>query len=105
MSRNFVTNVTYFLDDKGSLRETLPRQARKLAETLGTIITSVTTKPNLSPKTRLTCWSTLRKKRCTGAIDASIELGTFAIIWHCLECGNHGSIYNWVNTIWDNGHR
>jgi hypothetical protein len=105
MSRNFVANVTYFLDDKGNLRENLSKKSKKLAETMGAIITSTTLKPSPNPQTTLTCSNLVQKKRCTGAIDASIELSSFAIIWHCLHCGHHGSIYNWVNTIWDGGHR
>jgi len=101
MSRAFVTNLTYFLDSKGAIAESLPKQSRKLAETLGNIVVCITNKPHTIP----VCWSSLRKKRCAGKIDASIELGNFSIVWHCLECGNHGSIHNWVNTMWDGGYR
>ena len=105
MSRAYVTNLAHFLDEKGALPLSLPKKARKLIENMGIIISSVTSKPDSPLKIKLTCWSTLYKKRCIGKIDASIDARSFGIFWHCLECGNHGSISNWKNTFLDHGHR
>jgi hypothetical protein len=105
MSRSFVTNMKYLLDKEGRIRESIPAPAKKLTEALGSIITFVTTRPADSATPFTPCWSTINRKRCKGRVDASIDLNFFDIVWHCLECGNHGSISQWQKTSWDRGHR
>lgn len=42
MSRSFVTNIQHFIHEKGAIPESMPRQARKLIENLGSIVACVT---------------------------------------------------------------
>lgn len=105
MSQTFVTNLTHFLDEKGSIPDSLPRPARKLADNFTHIIANVTTEPRLNIRPNLACWGKLGKKKCHGSIDASIDLDTFNICWHCSACGDNGSISQWEGSFWDCGYR
>ncbi len=105
MSRTLISNITHFLDEKGAIPESLPNRARKLAEQLGHIVSSVTFQPNKIAATPLLCAGMVSKKRCTGKIDAGIDMGNLDIFWHCLKCGDNDSISHWQNTFWDGGHR
>ena len=48
MSRTFTTNLTHLLDEKGAIPGSLPKQAKKLAENLGSIVSNVTIEPRLA---------------------------------------------------------
>lgn len=104
MSRLFVTNVKYFIDEKGNLLDSLPQKAGRLANNIAHIVRYVSRDRSL-PHTGVTCWGYVSKKRCQGKIDANIELASFNIIWHCLGCGNHGTIMHWKDTWCDSGYR
>lgn len=101
MSRSFVTNMTHFLDEKGAIAESMPKQAKRLAESFGQIVAYVTEAPRAIPKTAVLCWNKINRKSCSGTIDAEIDIGSFDIIWHCIACGNHGSISHWQQSFWD----
>ena len=103
MSRSFITNMSHFLDEKGNIPQSLPKRAKQFAENLGAIVACVTAQRSLG--TMLACWNKINRKKCSGIIDAGIELGSFNIFWHCLECGDHGSISGWENTFWDGTYR
>lgn len=105
MSRSFVTNLQRMLDENGTPVDALPLQARRLVEHLLPIITRVTTPPDPEPKSPLTCWNKIARRRCPGKIAAGIELEHMDIFWHCLSCGDHGTISHWENTRWDARHR
>lgn len=104
MSRTFVTNMSQLLNEKGEIPDTLHAATKKRIAAIGSIITSVT-KTGLSSKSTILCWNKIRKKRCMGKIDACIDSGSFFIIWHCLICGDNGSISCWQNTLWDSSCR
>lgn len=105
MSRSFITDMQHFIDEKGAIPESMPRQARQLAEKLGSIVACVTSQPSTLPKAVVSCWGKIKGKPCSGKIDAGIDLGSFNILWHCLKCGDNGSISNWEHTFWDDSHR
>lgn len=105
MSRTFINNMTHFLNDKGNISERLPKRARALAERTGMIVSSVTHQPEKTSGTTIPCWNRINKKQCGGNIAAGIELESFNILWHCLRCGDNGSINHWQNTLWDHGFR
>jgi len=105
MSRTFTTNLTHLLDEKGAIPDSLPKQAKKLAGNLGSIVSNVTIEPKLAPRTNVTCWGGTSKNKCHGNIDSSLDLDSFNIIWHCFECGDNGAISHWENSFWDLGCR
>jgi hypothetical protein len=91
-----------FIDEAGAIPESLPRQVKKLIENLGIIIASVTEPPSASSRTVVFCWNKIKRKRCSGKIDAGIDVRSLNIMWHCLKCGDNGVIRNWGQTFWDN---
>lgn len=105
MSRSFVTDIQHFIDEKGAILESMPRQAKQFIENLGNIVASVTGEPSALPKTVVSCWNKINGKHCSGKIDAGIDLGSLNILWHCLKCGDNGSISNWEHTFWDGNYR
>lgn len=105
MSRTFISNMAHFLNDEGTIPELLPKRARAFAERLGAIVSSVTSQHENTSGATISCWNRINKKRCDGNIAAGIELGSFNILWHCLRCGDNGSINHWQNTFWDYGFR
>ena len=105
MSRSFVTNIQHFLDKNGAIPESMPRQARKFIENLGTIVACVTGQPSASPKTVVPCWNKINSKLCSGKIASGIDLGSLNILWHCLKCGDNGLISHWEHIFWDDSYR
>ena len=105
MSRAFITNMNSFIDDKGAVLESTPKRAKRFGQHLGTIVAYVTEQPKQVPKKAIFCWNKINRKNCSGKIDAGIELGNFDILWHCLKCGDHGSINHWEHTVWDGTYR
>ena len=107
MSRSFKSHLKHFINEQGLVSESLSNPVRKFVKNLGLIVSGVTSPPPPQPETttNLMCWRVVQRKACVGKIDASIELGSFYIIWHCLKCGDHGSISGWQDTFWDKGHR
>ncbi len=101
MSRAFISNIPDFVDDKGVAAPHLSLKSQRLLKNLRLIIDSVnisshsdSSSPASTPMV-IPCWSAPYKKRCKGKIDASMEIPYYNIIWHCLLCGNHGTIRNW----------
>jgi hypothetical protein len=105
MSRVFKSNLQYFINEQGFVSESLSNPVRKFAENLGLIVSRVTAPQQQKAIFNLLCWSKVQRKACAGKIDASIDLGSFCIVWHCLKCGDHGSISDWQDTLWDKGFR
>lgn len=95
MSRAFVSNILDFLDDKGAVPEHMSLKSKRLFGHLKLIIDAVSFCSQTGAPTNIPCWSAPYKKRCKGTIDASLEIPRYDIIWHCLLCGNHGTIRNW----------
>ena len=105
MSRYLITDMSHFLDKNGTIPESLPNKARTLSQRIGAIVLAVTEDPQTSQNTVVPCWNTINRKKCTGLIDAGINLGYFNIIWYCLKCGDNGSITHWQQTPWDGKYR
>ena len=101
MSRSFVTDMQHLIDPTGAILESIPKKAKGLAGHLGEIIHYVTQKSDERPKIGVPCWSKIKRKSCSGKIDAAIDLGSSKILWHCLKCGDHGSINHWQETVWN----
>lgn len=102
MSRAFNSNM------KELLRTDTPPKSNKvlrLTANLGSVIAYVTQAPQDRPKQALPCWNKIKRKACPGKIDAGIDLAKFDILWHCLACGDHGTIAQWEHTIWDGKNR
>ena len=105
MSRAFRTNLTRYIDENGVTPDSLLKSEKKLAEHICKIVSNITEQPTPNPKAQIRCWSHLRNKKCTGKIAAGIDLLNFDILWQCLVCGNHGSIYKWEHSFIDHGFR
>jgi hypothetical protein len=105
MSRSFVTNLPHYLNESGVIASSLPKSTRHLVENLSHLVAWVTAQPSAVVRPKFSCWRNIKRKSCGGAIDASIELESFDIVWHCLGCGDHGVISHWQNSVWDGGHR
>ncbi|MGQ3891563.1 hypothetical protein [Legionella sp. CNM-4043-24] len=105
MSRSYISNFKILFDEHGNILPNLPRQVRQLTEQLLPLVANVSKTPDQGPKDVIVCWKKVARKRCAGKIAASIELSNLDIVWHCLVCGDHGSISNWQNTRWDGSHR
>jgi len=105
VSRSFTTNLTHLLDEKGDIPDSLPAPAKKLAESLGSIVSNATIEPRLNPRYSVSCWGRLGENKCHGIIDSSIDLDACNIIWHCPECGDNGTISHWEGSFWDCGYR
>ena len=105
MSRSYVNSMKHFLDEKGAISDTLPKPMKRLVEHLGLIVTYVSGEAPSSREISVSCWNIIKRKKCSGKIDAGIDLVTSQIFWHCLVCGDHGSIRHWEQTPWDGHHR
>jgi hypothetical protein len=105
MNRSFVSDINHFLDENGSIPNTLTPEGKNVAEGLTKIISCVTKEPRKSPETDVQCWGKLNRKTCAGEVHAGIDLQKFTILWHCEKYGDGGSISNWENTLWDHGYR
>ncbi|MDX2346023.1 MAG: hypothetical protein QNK11_04045 [Legionella sp.] len=105
MSQSFATNLTHLFNEHGVSPTCLPKQAIKLAEKLGNIVSNATTEQKLAPRFNVRCWGGTYKNRCQGNIDSSIDLDLVNIVWHCPACGDNGTITHWQNSFWDLGYR
>ncbi len=105
MTQAFATNLTHLFNEQGVTPACLPKQAVKLAENLGTIVSSATTEPRLSPRFNVRCWSGTYENKCPGTIDSSIDSECSEIVWHCPVCGENGTITHWEKSYWDLGCR
>jgi len=105
MSRVFISNMKDFMSESGAIAQSSPKRVQRLAVHLGKIVEYVTAQPELNHQKIVSCWNKINKKRCSGKIDASIDLSSFDVLWHCLHCGDHGSIKHWEHTVWDGKHR
>jgi len=100
MSRIFYNNMKLYLDSEGKILP-LAKKTMNRAEHLGAIVEHVTEPSSQQPRKGLFCWNKINRKACNGMIDACIDTGNFHIHWHCLKCGDHGSISHWEHTLWD----
>ena len=97
MPDTWITDMMHYLDEDGRLPPELPGPARMLAEHLGAIIASVTSRRE---KRAVRCRRRLGRRACPGEVDAALE-GDSVIRWACPACGDNGYIRGWQGTIWD----
>ncbi|MCH9689835.1 MAG: hypothetical protein K0U24_07185 [Gammaproteobacteria bacterium] len=105
MTQTFATNLTHLFNEQGVSPACLPKQAIKLAENLGQLVSNATTHSTLTPRSNVRCWGGIHKNRCQGYIDASIDSEQSSIVWQCPACGDNGTITHWKNSFWDLGAR
>ncbi len=100
MADTWVTDITHYLDEDGRLPDSLPVQARRLAEYLGSIVVAVTSVP-LDDPLGIRCRRRPGRKPCRGDVAAYIVDDSSAIRWICPACEDNGFISGWSDTIWD----
>ena len=94
-----ITDLRHFLKEDGSMAD-MPNPARNLAEYLGHIVKSVTTRQRDALATGVKCRRRFKRRKCPGEIIAFINEKE-AISWSCLECKENGVISGGKGTIWD----
>lgn len=101
MSQTYITDLTHYLDDTGEVPQGIPTEARQLASFLGLIVDAVTSRfPETESgiETGIRC----RGSGCQAMIIAALDRYEDPVHWHCIECGDNGTISNWQTTKWDN---
>jgi len=101
MNQTYVTDLTHYLDDVGEVVQRIPTEARQLASFLALIVDAVTSRfpqTHSGIETGIRC----RGSGCKGMIIAALAHYEEPVHWHCLECGDNGTISNWQGTKWDN---
>lgn len=101
MPDTWIIDLHHYLNKDGSIA---PRSgtAHRLAQHFAEIVREITAEigdESYFPKVR--CRRKPNRQPCPGEIDSTLEPDTGAIIWRCPVCGDHGSISNWKNTLWD----
>jgi hypothetical protein len=97
----WITDLSHFVDDTGSLPRALPGPARRLAEYLTAIVVAATGAHHLSQATpRISCRRRPRRRACPGDIEYRLWADE-RITWECPSCGDNGVISNWQSTAWD----
>jgi hypothetical protein len=94
-----IADLRHYLNKDGNMAE-MPNPARKLAEYLGRIAKSVTTRQKGALATGVKCRKRFKRKKCPGEIIASINEQE-SISWSCPVCEDNGVISGWKGTIWD----
>ena len=95
----YITNMTHFLDEKGNIPTSMPREARELASFLALVVDFTTKNLPISlTTTDVMCF----EKGCGGMIKTALHKKPEEIHWYCPECENEGVISGWQKTKWDN---
>lgn len=100
MAGSWVTDTTHLPDEYGNI----PSEsglAFRFAKFLASIISLVTHPEPVPVSFDVPCRRRPNRKPCNGFIEGSTDPDTNAIVWWCPECGDHGFINNWQDTIWD----
>ena len=100
MDGAYITDLTHFLDAKGEIPKTIPKEARAFACFLALVADGVTSRfPNTvrGTATGIRC----RAEGCKGEIIGALDSLEDPVHWYCLDCGQHGVIRNWRGTKWD----
>ena len=95
----WITDLRHFLDEDGSMEDT-PSRVHPIAEFLGRIVKSVTTRQRNVLTTGVRCRRRPKRKPCPGEIIAFID-ERHSISWSCPVCEDNGIISGWKGTIWD----
>lgn len=97
--RQYITDITHYLDENGKLSPQMPIQARKVASYLILLIDATTSLyPVKGMDTKIRC----KRKRCKGSIISTLLNLKSEIIWYCPICRDNGVITNWQGTEWNN---
>jgi len=95
----YISNMTHFLNEKGSIPKEMPKEAREMAGFLAMVVDFTTkARPSTLTSTGIRCF----RKSCPGIIKSSIKSDRQEIHWYCPECENEGVISHWQKTKWDN---
>ena len=95
----YISNMTYFLNEKGNIPTEMPAEARELAGFFAMVVDITTQRqPTVLTPTTIRCFN----KGCQGLINTSFKSGGKEIHWFCPQCKNEGVISNWHGTKWDN---
>ena len=78
----------------------MPNPARKLAEFLGRIAKSVTSRQKDALATGVKCRKRFGRRLCPGEIIGLMNEQK-ATSWSCPVCEDNGIISGWEGTIWD----
>jgi hypothetical protein len=91
-----ISNLTEYLDDRGSIATTGIR-SRRFAEFLTRIVTTVTMAYGLDlPLGPIPC----RRRHCRGRLLVRFDEKE-VLYWYCPNCRDIGGVSNWRNTLWD----
>ncbi len=102
MSVAFSADLRHFLDEKGSVPDTIPEPAKALANYIGSIVSSVSSDSQAeSIDTDVKCHPAPKQKKCFGKIVGFLDYTSMKIHWECPTCGNQGVIIGWEGTLWD----
>ena len=97
----WVTDLSHFVDEIGSLPTTLPGPARQLAQHLAAIVAAATAATNENQTIRrIKCRRRPGHRACPGVIQYRLWADE-RIIWECPSCGDNGVISNWQSTACD----
>ena len=95
----YITQIRHYLNEKGEIPTTMPKEARELASFLSLVVDTITiTFPSTLSTTDIRCFN----KGCFGEIKAAYNHNKGEIHWYCPECENEAIISNWEGTKFDN---
>ena len=101
----FVTNIQHFLNEDGSIPDSLPLEAEELLFFLIAIIETATTEYErsitISLISGLYCRKITKEYPSSRKIRVWIDPQTHQVCWACPECGDKGTISYWEGTPWD----
>lgn len=98
----WVTDLSHFIDETGSVPTNVPGPARRLMEHQTRIVAAATAAAD--DHDLATCAVQCRRRPgrrpCPGIIEHRLWPDE-RIRWQCPHCGDNGIISNWQSTAWD----
>lgn len=95
----FITTFTHFLDEKGNIPKTMPKEARELASFMALVVDEATKEyPEKVCCTDIRCIN----PNCNSSIITEFIENDEKIYWGCGDCENAGIISEWQGSRWDN---
>lgn len=98
----WVTDLSHFVDETGSLPTNVPGPARRLMEHLTRIVAAATAAANDQDQAmhRIKCRRRPGRRACPGVIQYRLWADE-RITWACPSCSDNGVISNWQSMAWD----
>jgi hypothetical protein len=93
----YITNFQHYLDDKGNIPKTMPKEARELASFHALLVDDASS-GDYDKEPTIRCI----EKNCPGLIVPTLIEENDEIFWVCVHCKIKGVISNWRKTKWDN---